>query len=100
MSQLQLLKQAYQHTEAMLQAAQNAQWNEVAEQHQKRETLFQSAFPITNASETEVAKLITEKILKLNQEIELLCKQARQQVQTELTGLHHNKKAVSAYQNT
>lgn len=95
-----LLKQALQLTEDMFQCAQNEQWDELTSLQQQRGDMLEHIFPLEPENENEQAKTVLEQIIAVNQQTEVLCREARQALQVEISGLNKNKKAVAAYRST
>lgn len=95
-----LLKQAIEITDAMQQKADEALWEELVEMEQQREQLLQQALPLApsdNANEQLRSLIVT--LADKNSQLEQVCNQAKQEIQTHLQTLNKNKKAVSAYQS-
>jgi ferritin-like metal-binding protein YciE len=91
-------KQLLELTEQMYQAAQNEQWASIAELHIKRIPLIEKVFPLESHEQHPALIPPMEKLVQLNEQVEAICKDARQSLQLELAGMNKNKKAVSAYQ--
>lgn len=97
---LQHLHKATLLTEQMLHAAENADWSELTEVVAVRALELEQAFS-TESSDTldESAKPTLEKLIDLNQQVEQLCRNAKQDLATELRRFTKNKQAAAAYKS-
>jgi hypothetical protein len=86
-------------TSQMLQAAHDEQWARIAELEVLRSQQLSSLFPLgEQAVETDFATEL-EALIELNQQVENLCREARQSLQSELSQFTRNKRAAAAYRS-
>lgn len=83
-------------TQGMQDKAQAALWGDIALLEQQRKKLFERVFPLDSSDDVVVREII-EQILELNNSVEALCRQAKDELEQELAGINQNKKAMSAY---
>jgi hypothetical protein len=83
-------------SESMLKKAQAELWEELIELEQQRQLLIESTFPIENEAQNE--RIILQKIVELNKQLERQCIIAKNQVQQQMLASSGKKKAMSAYQ--
>ncbi len=96
-----VLNQQLQHiislSEQMLESAQQAAWEKLAQLEQNRIQLLETIFPINPlAADPETENLLST-LVEMNQQINLCCESEKKQLQDQLSGLNKNKKAVAAY---
>lgn len=96
---LEKLEQARQLSEQMLKAANEGRWSVIAVLQIKRTALLEQIFPLKTTEHAAQVRPLLESIISTNQQLEDVCKDKRQSLQTELTGLNKNKKAVNAYRS-
>ncbi|MCX4193857.1 flagellar protein FliT [Methylophaga sp. OBS1] len=94
------LKRAADLTSTMLQMAEAGQWSGLSEFQKQRTDLLQQCFPLDAEQQTLDVRAVVETMIAQNQQLEQLCRQAQQSLQTELRGLNNNRKAVAAYQSS
>lgn len=94
------LKRAADLTSTMLQMAEAGQWSGLSEFQKQRTDLLQQCFPLDAEQQTLDVRAVVETMIEQNQQLEQLCRQAQQSLQTELQGLNKNRKAVAAYQSS
>ena len=80
-------------TEQMVRAAESHDWNQLTEIQQDREQLMQRLPPASATSAT-----LLETILGLNQQLEALSQQQRQQLSEQLRVGQQNRIGIQAYQ--
>ena len=80
-------------TEQMVSAAQNDDWSQLAELQQNRDQLMQR-LPAASADNAS----LLETILGLNQQLESLTQQQRQQLTEQLRQGQQNRQGIQAYQ--
>lgn len=99
MNHLQLLQAALHSTEQMLAAAEQGQWARIAELEAVRASQLQQVFPLAEDEENEALRPVLEQLVALNQQVEQLCRSARQSLQTELSRFTQKKQAAAAYRS-
>jgi hypothetical protein len=97
---LQHLHKATILTEQMLLAAEKAEWSELTQLAASRTKELEHAFSKKNTKGLdESAKPALEKLIDLNKQVEQLCRNAKQDLETELRRFTQNKQAVAAYKS-
>ncbi|MTI63765.1 flagellar protein FliT [Methylophaga sp.] len=99
-NKLTQLQRAADLTSTMLQMAEAGQWSGLPEFQQQRSELLQQSFPLNPQDQTVDTRTIVEIMISENQQLEQLCRKAQKSLQTELSGLNQNRKAVAAYQSS
>ena len=98
-NKLTQLQRAADLTSTMLQMAEARQWSGLSAYQVERTELLQQSFPLEPGQQTENSRILIENMIQQNQQLEQLCRDAQQSLQTELRGLNKNRKAVAAYQS-
>ncbi|MDB2705678.1 flagellar protein FliT [Pseudomonadota bacterium] len=92
----QTLSKVLALSESMLKKAEAKLWEELMELEQQRQLVIESTFPIDNTAQNE--RIILQKIVALNKQLEQQCIKAKSEVQQQLLASSSKKKAMSAYQ--
>lgn len=87
-------------TEQMLHAAERAEWAQLTETLAARDKELEQAFSVENSEVLDTsAKPLLEKLIELNQQVEQYCRNAKQDLATELRHFNKNKQAAAAYKS-
>ena len=92
---LEILKQALLITQDMQDKAHTESWEDIIPLERQRQRLLDTVFPIEQADDR--LREILEMIVKLNNTIEHQCREAKGELQKQLTDMNKNKRAMSAY---
>ncbi len=87
-----------EHSQAMLQHAEAGEWEAVADGEMMRRELLDNLFAeaANVADETELSSCL-QQILQINQKLQELATQARDQVRADINTIGEGRKAVKAY---
>lgn len=90
------LEQIMALTKMMEDKALDQAWDDLIVLEQQRLVLIEANFPINHPSSSQAEML--QSIINLNSNIEMLCRSAKNDIQSELAKLTSNKTAIKAYQ--
>ena len=83
-------------SQSMQQKADTESWDELIDLEQQRQPLLDSIFPIEYSDNK--FRIVLEKIIEINKQLEQQCLQAKGEVQQQLQNINGSKKALTAYQ--
>ena len=94
------LTQSFEMTDTMYQLAEQQNWDELVAMELQRQHILAEVFPLEAVTETQAEQIqpLLEKLITMNDNLEQLCSDVRDQFRVELTSLNKHKKAATAYQ--
>jgi hypothetical protein len=87
-----------QLTQFMLTKADAESWDDITKLEKHRATLLKDIFPLNETQQQPDFTKQLEKLIALNSQLTLQCKDKKQSLQREVQGVSKNKKAIRAYQ--
>lgn len=81
----------------MQQKAQQQVWAELSNLEQQRQLIIEGVFPIADKLANDDVRNMVQQIIDLNQQLEIVCQQEKQDLQVQLQSFNHNKKVTAAY---
>jgi hypothetical protein len=93
----QQLEQGLEMTRKMLELAKAGEWEQVAELGVERMKLLQQWVHTTDPAQAQQQIGVLQEIQKLDEEIETLGRQGREEIAQHLRQLHQGRKAGKAY---
>ncbi|MFW5451311.1 MAG: flagellar protein FliT [Methylophagaceae bacterium] len=91
------LSQVLMLTKSMQQKAQQQVWAELSNLEQQRQLIIEGVFPIADKLANDDVRNMVQQIIDLNQQLEIVCQQEKQDLQVQLQSFNHNKKVTAAY---
>jgi len=97
---LELLQQALQLTQKMLDSAKKQNWEALEPIEKQRQLLLQTVFPLSDdAIEVERISTDLQKLIDTNNELIAHCEKGKHSLQLQMRDAKFTQKAVTAYQS-